>query len=1034
MTECYTPSNKLRYTFQFKYDKDANVSSYLCVFYKTEFLYIKFYSALLKNSHLNLNFQNEHNRHYQRKIVNFAFSLIILISYMRNQNTDLFSRRHIGISSSELEQMLDVIGVSSLDQLIHETVPDSIRMAEPMKLPEALSEYDYLNHIKGIASKNKVYKTYIGQGYYGTITPSVILRNIFENPGWYTQYTPYQAEISQGRLEALLNFQTMVSDLTGLPIANASLLDEATAAAEAMTMCEGIHNKKRKEAATKCFVDNGVFTQTKDVLITRAEPLHLSVEGGDYKAFDFSDDYFAVVIQFPNAHGSLEDYTSFVEKCHEKDILVIVVADIMSLAICTPPGEWGADVVVGNTQRFGVPIGFGGPHAGYFATKDEYKRVIPGRIIGVSVDVHGNKALRMALQTREQHIRREKATSNICTAQALLAIMAGMYAVYHGPDGIREIAMAMHNKAVTLRNALQKMGYTTIGNTIFDTVTISISDDEASKIRASFEDKHINLYYSEGYISISIDETISHSDVENVVSIFQSISGNNPEFRWAENTGLGRLQRTSDILVHPVFSMYHTESKMMRYITRPENNELSLVHSMISLGSRTMKLTAESEMIPVSWPEFSQLHPFVPKDQCVGYHQIFDELSSYLCEITGFHACSLQPNSGAQGEYAGLLVIRGYHKSRNELHRNVALIPSSAHGTNPASAVMAGMQVVVVACDERGNVDINDLREKATQYKDTLSCMMITYPSTHGVFETSIKEMCQIIHDNGGMVYMDGANMNAQVGLTSPGIIGADVCHLNLHKTFAIPHGGGGPGMGPICCNESLAPFLPSHSVVSVGDSHNHAVSAAPYGSASILLISYGYIRMLGGEGLTNATKYAILNANYIKSRLSNAYHILYSGENGRAAHEMIVDLREFKPAGVSAEDVAKRLMDYGFHAPTLSFPVAGTIMIEPTESEDKDELDRFCDALLEIRKEIDEVADGTMDTHSNALSNAPHTDRVVTSDIWPYSYSREKAAFPIAYLKNGSKFWPSVGRVDSAHGDRNLICICPPIESYITE
>lgn len=951
---------------------------------------------------------------------------------MANNHLTEFAKRHIGISSSELSEMLTEIGVNSLDQLIDETVPTTIRMPKPLDLPAAMTEYTYLNYIKDVAAKNKLYKNYLGQGYYGTITPSVILRNIFENPGWYTQYTPYQAEISQGRLEALLNFQTMVSDLTGLPIANASLLDEATAAAEAMTMCEGIHNKKRKTPATKCFVDNGVLAQTKDVLVTRGEPLHIDIESGDIANFSFSDAFFAVVIQYPNRFGDVMDYREFVEKCHEKDILVIVAADLLSLTILTPPGEWGADVVIGNTQRFGVPMGYGGPHAAYFATKDDYKRVIPGRIIGVSIDNHGDSALRMALQTREQHIRREKATSNICTAQALLAIMAGMYAVYHGPDGLKDIAMSIHKKTAGLKNTLQKMGFSVNSDVVFDTVCIHTNAANASEIVEHFANHHINLFKIENKVCISLDETTTEEDVQELVSVFSGIASSNAQFAPSE-AQLGSFTRGSDILTHPVFSMYHTESKMMRYIKRLENKDLSLVHSMISLGSCTMKLNAATEMIPVSWPEFANLHPFTPKDQCGGYSQLFDELSQYLCEITGFSACSLQPNSGAQGEYAGLLVIRGYHASRQQLHRNIALIPSSAHGTNPASAVMAGMTVIVVACDERGNVDINDLRTKAEQYKDTLSCMMITYPSTHGVFETSIKEMCQIIHDNGGMVYMDGANMNAQVGLTSPGIVGADVCHLNLHKTFAIPHGGGGPGMGPICCNDALAPFLPGHAIVT-DINQNHAVSAAPYGSASILLISYGYIRMLGGDGLTNATKYAILNANYIKARLSGAYTILYSGEHGRAAHEMIVDLRPFKPAGVSAEDVAKRLMDYGFHAPTLSFPVAGTIMIEPTESEDKGELDRFCDALLEIRKEIDEVADGTMDAHSNVLTNAPHTDRVVTADSWPYTYTRQKAGFPIEYLKHGSKFWPSVGRVDSAHGDRNLICICPPIESYMEQ
>ena len=947
-----------------------------------------------------------------------------------------FARRHIGISPQELNEMLSVIGVNSLDQLIDETVPDSIRMQKKLNIPEALTENQYLTMLKSIASKNKIFKTYIGQGYYGTITPPVILRNIFHNPGWYTQYTPYQAEIAQGRLEALLNFQTMVSDLTGLPIANASLLDEGTAAAEAMAMCEGIHNKKRKNnPAVKFFVDHKVYKQTLDVVRTRAYPLHIEVVTGDWKNFDYSVDYFGVLIQYPDAEGQIHDYRDFASKCNDKDIQVIVAADILSLALLTPPGEWGADVVVGNTQRFGVPKGYGGPHAAYFATKEDNKRVIPGRIIGLSVDASGDPALRMALQTREQHIRREKATSNICTAQALLAVMAGMYAVWHGPDGIREIASNTHRLASALSDSLKSLGFNVVTDRFFDTITVEADKALVEKIHALSLEAQINFYYpSEHKISIAVDETTELSDVEEIVSVFAyAVKADIKQVTTTSVTDFGALSRKSEILTHPVFSSYHTESKMMRYIKRLENKDLSLVHSMISLGSCTMKLNAASEMIPVSWPEFSSIHPFVPVDQTEGYQQIFKELEAYLSEITGFDACSLQPNSGAQGEYAGLLTIKAYHEDRNEGHRNVALIPSSAHGTNPASAVMCGMEVVVVACDDRGNVDMEDLKVKADQYKDRLAALMVTYPSTHGVFETSIKEICNLIHQNGGLVYMDGANMNAQVGLTSPGIIGADVCHLNLHKTFAIPHGGGGPGMGPICVNEKLAPFLPGHQQISTGGSKAiHAVSAAPWGSASILLISYGYIRMLGAEGVTDATRYAILNANYIKARLEKAYQILYSGEKGRAAHEMIVDLRQFKAVGVSAEDVAKRLMDYGFHAPTLSFPVAGTIMIEPTESEDKGELDRFCDALLEIRKEIDEIAAGVMDQESNVLTNAPHTLKVITADAWTYSYSREKAAYPLPYLRQVGKFWASIARVDNAHGDRNLICVCPPIESYM--
>lgn len=955
---------------------------------------------------------------------------------MSSETLTNFAKRHIGISAAEREEMIATIGVSSLDQLIDETVPAGIRMNKKLDLPPALNENEYLTMLKGIASKNKVFRTYIGQGYYGTITPPVILRNIFQNPGWYTQYTPYQAEIAQGRLEALLNFQTMVSDLTGLPIANASLLDEATAAAEAMAMAEGIFNKKRKNnPATKFFVDNKVYKQTLDVLITRARPLHIEVVTGDWKTFNFADDYFGVLIQYPDAEGEIHDYRTLASSCNTKDIQVIVAADIMSLAIVTPPGEWGADVVVGNTQRFGVPKGFGGPHAAFFATKEDHKRVIPGRIIGLSVDSNGDAALRMALQTREQHIRREKATSNICTAQALLAIMAGMYAVYHGPEGIKEIAIQINHLTATLSENLKEAGINVISGNYFDTITIKTDNSRISAIKSKSESSGINFYYpGDDKISISVDETTTPDDIREIVDIFSSIGGKNVPFNLV--TGLetrGHMPRSSAILTHPVFSSYHTESKMMRYIKSLENKDLSLVHSMISLGSCTMKLNAASEMIPVTWPEFSSIHPFVPADQISGYQQIFTELEAYLAEITGFDACSLQPNSGAQGEYAGLLTIKAYHEDRNESYRNVALIPSSAHGTNPASAVMCGMEVVVVSCDEKGNVDMTDLKSKIDQFRERLACLMITYPSTHGVFETTIKEICRLIHDNGGLVYMDGANMNAQVGLTSPGIIGADVCHLNLHKTFAIPHGGGGPGMGPICVNNKLAPFLPGHALVKTGGSKaTHAVSSAPWGSASILIISYGYIRMLGPDGVTNATKYAILNANYIKARLEKSYPILYSGEKGRAAHEMIVDLRHFKAAGISAEDVAKRLMDYGFHAPTLSFPVAGTIMIEPTESEDKGELDRFCEALLEIRKEIDQVASGEMDAHSNVLSNAPHTARMVISDTWTYGYSREKAAYPLPYLKHGHKFWPSVSRVDSAYGDRNLVCTCPPIEEYM--
>ncbi len=944
-----------------------------------------------------------------------------------------FERRHIGPSQNEVNEMLSTIGVNSLDQLIDETVPSSIRSAKPLSIPAAQSEHEYLLALQEIANKNKVFKSYIGQGYYGTITPSVILRNVFHNPGWYTQYTPYQAEIAQGRLESLLNYQTMVADLTGLPIANASLLDEGTAAAEAMAMMEGIRNKKRKNnPSKKFFVDQNVFAQTLDIVITRAEPLDIEVVVGDWKTATIGEDYFGVLIQYPNGIGAVEDYTSFVANCKANEILVAVATDLMALCLLTPPGEWGADIAVGNSQRFGVPLGYGGPHAAFFATTEEHKRLIPGRIIGMSVDVQGNPALRMALQTREQHIRREKATSNICTAQALLANMAAMYAVYHGHDGLKEIANRIHTYTKKLSSALTQMGYNNINQFYFDTVSIALNNEEQTNLKNLSEANGINFFYANGRTTISLDETVTDADFEAIVQICAKAKGSTIALGEAGHDQSLQLPRTSSFLTHSVFSTHQTESAMMRYIKRLENKDLSLVHSMISLGSCTMKLNAATEMIPVSWPEFSSIHPFVPLDQTLGYQQIFDELAQYLCECTGFTACSLQPNSGAQGEYTGLLTIRAYHKDKGQSHRNKVLIPSSAHGTNPASAVMVGMDVIVVACDERGNIDMNDLVAKADQYQSDLAGLMVTYPSTHGVFETSIKEICDLIHQRGGLVYMDGANMNAQVGLTSPGLIGADVCHLNLHKTFAIPHGGGGPGMGPICVNEKLAPYLPGHVYTKNGANAINAVSSAPWGSASILLISYAYIKLLGGEGLTNATKYAILNANYIKARLEQKYEVLYAGEKGRAAHELIIDLRPFKAVDIAAEDVAKRLIDYGFHAPTLSFPVAGTIMIEPTESENKDELDRFCDAMLEIRKEIDQVANGEMDAHSNVLTNAPHTNFKVVADAWTYTYSREKAAYPLPYLKEGYKFWPAVARVDNAYGDRNLVCTCNPIEDYM--
>jgi glycine dehydrogenase len=951
---------------------------------------------------------------------------------------DRFQDRHIGPNAVETAEMLAAIGVDSLETLIDQTIPSAIRSAKPLEMPEPLSEFEYLRELKQTAKLNKVFRSYIGQGYYGTVTPSVILRNVFQNPGWYTQYTPYQAEIAQGRLEAILNFQTMVSDLTGLPIANASLLDEGTAAAEAMNMFFAEKNKKAKTAAdnkSDFWVDTHVSAATLDVLKTRSAPLGINVRVADWQNFEISEQTFGILLQYPTATGAVEDYRALTLKCNENKVYVTVAADILSLALLTPPGEWGADCVVGNSQRFGVPMGFGGPHAAFFSTKDEFKRQIPGRIIGVSIDVHGKKALRMALQTREQHIRREKATSNICTAQALLAIMASMYAVYHGSEGVKAIATKIHSGAVALEKALLNLGFKNTNAHYFDTLKIEVKSAEILRgIKSAAEKRQINFWYgSDNSVQIALDETVSLADLKDIVDVFESVA-KRPTRLIAEGLAMRipeNLTRETAILSHPIFNVHHTESKMMRYIKRLENKDLSLTHSMISLGSCTMKLNAASELIPVSWEEFANIHPFAPTKQTKGYQKILNDLSEWLCNVTGFDACSLQPNSGAQGEYAGLLAIRAYHLSKGDTHRKIALIPSSAHGTNPASAVMVGMEVVVVACDEKGNIDIADLTAKTELHSANLACLMVTYPSTHGVFETEIIQMCALIHKHGGKVYMDGANMNAQVGLTSPGMIGADVCHLNLHKTFAIPHGGGGPGMGPICVNKSLAPFLAGHTFVKTGGKQaTSAVSSAPFGSASILLISYGYIKMLGTEGVTDSTKFAILNANYMKARLETEFSVLYTGENGRCAHEMIIDLRPFK-AICSAEDVAKRLMDYGFHAPTLSFPVAGTIMIEPTESESKDELDRFCDALLAIKQEIDEIARGEYPTDNNVLSNAPHVADIITANEWAYPYSREKAAYPLPYLREGYKFWATVGRVNSAAGDRNLICTCPPIESY---
>jgi glycine dehydrogenase len=956
-----------------------------------------------------------------------------------------FISRHIGPDEHSTKQMLKTIGAPDLGTLISRTVPPAIRMQHELNLPAPMSEHQYLQHIKEVSLQNKVYKNYIGQGYYDTIIPSVILRNVFENPGWYTQYTPYQAEISQGRLESLLNFQTMVSDLTALPIANASLLDEATAAAEAMTMFFNTLNKHDHITHPKFFVDNEIFPQTKDVLFTRAKPIGIEIVTGDYKKATIDPTYCGAIVQYPNDKGSIEDYREFINRVHGAGAFVVMATDLLALTLLTPPGELGADCAIGSAQRFGVPLGYGGPHAAFFAAKDDFKRSIPGRIIGVSVDANNNRALRMALQTREQHIKREKATSNICTAQALLANMAAMYAVFHGPDGLKNIAKRVAILTQTVAEAIEELGFELVSTNFFDTITVKA--DNISSIKEKAERQQINLRYADSkYISISIDETTLTEDLYDLINCFED-DKNPVTFDIHHDDEPDHipqsLSRTSLFLTHPVFNTHRSESQMMRYIKSLENKDLSLNTSMITLGSCTMKLNAASEMIPLSWVHWSKIHPFAPADQAEGYKQIVDDLSKYLCEITALDACSLQPNSGAQGEYAGLLTIRDYHEANGDQHRNVMLIPISAHGTNPASAVMAGMKVVVVKALENGYIDVNDLKAKATEHSANLAGIMITYPSTYGVYEETVKEITDIIHQHGGQVYMDGANMNAQVGLTAPGLIGADVCHLNLHKTFAIPHGGGGPGMGPICVKQHLAPHLPGHvSVVSgqwsVSNTHNSqltihgAVSAAPYGSASILLISYAYIRMLGNIGVKSATEYAILNANYMRARLQGQFEILYTNHSGQCAHEFIVDLRPFKKsAEIEAEDVAKRLMDYGFHAPTMSFPVPGTIMIEPTESEDKAELDRFCDALLGIRQEIRDIEEGKMDKKNNALKNAPHTQLSVVNSEWNKPYTREQAAFPMYYVTQ-NKFWPSVARVNNTYGDRNLICTCEPIESYM--
>jgi glycine dehydrogenase len=948
--------------------------------------------------------------------------------------TDQFVNRHNGPSEQEVEAMLRKIDAPTLDALIEQTIPAAIRLQRPLNLPEGMSEHAYLQHLRGIAAKNRTYRSYIGLGYYGTIVPPVIQRNILENPGWYTAYTPYQAEIAQGRLEALLNFQTMVVDLTGMEIANASLLDEATAAAEAMTMLHGLRARDAAgQARNAFFVSHECYPQTIELLKTRAAPLGIDLVIGDFRTVRLNDTLFGALLQYPAADGAVHDYAGFVAQARAHGMTIAVAADILSLVLLSPPGEWGADVVVGSTQRFGVPMGYGGPHAAYFACRDAHKRAMPGRIIGMSVDADGGPALRMALQTREQHIRREKATSNICTAQALLAIMAGMYAVYHGAEGLRGIALQVHLSAVTLAEELGRLGYAVAGETFFDTVRLSRTDHAG--IHALSEAAQINFRHSGDGLAIALDQTTDADALNAILRIFAQAAGKPaPVVTQAQvfARDMRIRPRQSPILNHEVFNRYHSETEMMRYIKRLENRDLSLTHSMIPLGSCTMKLNAAAELLPLTWPEFANLHPFVPPEQAAGYRQIIAELDAALAEITGFAQMSFQPNSGAQGEYAGLLVIQAYHRSRGEGQRNVALIPASAHGTNPASAAMCGMRIVVVKCDKQGNIDVDDLRAKAELHRDDLSCLMVTYPSTHGVYEESIRDITRIVHDNGGQVYMDGANMNAQVGLTSPGSIGADVCHLNLHKTFAIPHGGGGPGMGPIGVAAHLAPFLPRHPLVETGGAQGiHAVSAAPYGSALVLLISYGYIRMMGGAGLTAATRMAILNANYIKESLKDHFPTLYSGRNGRCAHEMILACAEFKrEAGIEVADIAKRLMDYGFHAPTTSFPVVDTLMVEPTESESKAELDRFCAAMIAIRGEIDEIIAGNADRQDNVIKHAPHTARSVVASDWKHSYTRERAAYPLPWVRD-NKFWPCVARVDNVYGDKHLVCACPPVSDY---
>ena len=944
-------------------------------------------------------------------------------------NTNSFQRRHIGPNIKEQDEMLATIKAANLEQLITETVPDNIRLKNELDLAPALSEYEYLAHIKKLSEKNKVFKSYIGLGYHEAIVPSVIQRNILENPGWYTAYTPYQAEIAQGRLEALLNYQTMICDLTGMELANASLLDESTAAAEAMALLYDVRERSKKKAgANKFFVSDEILPQTLSLLQTRSTPIGIELVIGNHEDFDFSDAFFGAILQYPGKYGQIFDYENFVSKANENNIKVAVAADILSLVKLKAPGEFGASVVVGTTQRFGIPLGYGGPHAAYFATKEAYKRSIPGRIIGVTKDKNGKRALRMALQTREQHIKREKATSNICTAQVLLAVMAGMYAVYHGKDGLQYIADSIHQKTTAVAGAIESLGFKQINTAYFDTLLVEV---DAEKLKVVAEANEINFnYIDQNHVSISINETVGDSELKAIIQCFEkAFNVTAKEFPTQASVIAENTKRDTPFLENKIFNMHQSETDMMRYIKRLERKDLALNHSMISLGSCTMKLNAASEMLPLSNPQWGNIHPFVPLNQAEGYQEVLKKLEHQLNIVTGFAGTSLQPNSGAQGEFAGLMTIRAYHLANGDAHRNICIIPASAHGTNPASAVMAGMKVIVTKTAENGNIDVNDLREKVTFHSANLAALMVTYPSTHGVFESEIQEITKIIHEHGGQVYMDGANMNAQVGLTNPATIGADVCHLNLHKTFAIPHGGGGPGVGPICVAPQLVPFLPSNPMIKTGgEKAITAISAAPWGSALACLISYGYITMLGAKGLTDSTKIAILNANYIKERLDNYYPTLYTGEKGRAAHEMIIDCRDFKQNGIEVVDIAKRLMDYGFHAPTVSFPVGGTMMIEPTESESIAELDRFCDAMISIREEI---KNATKEDDNNPLKNAPHTQEMLTADAWEFPYTRKQAAFPLAYIAD-NKFWPTVRRVDDAFGDRNLICSCNPIEDYM--